>query len=125
MSEDGESSGMGGGKGKGGKKGKNETMEFASDLNCGKCLKGGWGYCFEGTDGAVLDTEAASECCETEEGCASSTSSSYTCSFGYENKEFRMTFCPSLKSKCGEKQNFEFAEGEEGETEEIEVSGLE
>ena len=43
------------------------TVTHDASLKCGKCIKGGFNYCFAGSDGDVVasgDTEPSGTCCK-------------------------------------------------------------
>jgi hypothetical protein len=60
-------------------------------------------------------------CCK-DSTCAQASDQSYTCSDTYFDQDYGLTMCPQRQNKCGEKQEIEL---EEGDTETVEVTGLE
>jgi hypothetical protein len=100
-------------------------ITYDAGLKCGGCIKGGFNYCFEGTDGESVAIDAAvptNTCCEDGE-CDEASNEAYTCSLTYSDVDYALTMCPQKQDKCGTKQEVDFEEVDEEE--EMEVTGLE
>jgi hypothetical protein len=86
------------------------SAQYAADLRCGKCINGGYNFCFQGNDTQQFDrdTQITSTCCQ-DETCSEMTDASYTCSKSYSDTDYAMTFCPQPKNKCGQKSEIDFS----------------
>lgn len=85
------------------------TITHSADLKCGKCIKGGYNFCFKGVDTQTFDSEAGVEstCCQ-DGTCTQASDSAWTCSSSYSDPDYAITFCPFKKNKCGTTQKVEF-----------------
>jgi hypothetical protein len=81
------------------------VVTHAENLKCGKCIKGGFNFCFEGSDGDVVASGAsapAQKCCADDQ-CAENTNAAYICSSTYADKEYALQMCPQPQARCGVK----------------------
>ena len=102
-----------------------EVFTHADTLKCGKCIRGGFVFCFEGTDGDVVadgGRDPTSKCCEDDQ-CTEASNDAYVCSNTYSDQTYALSMCPQKQDKCGSNQEVEFSET--GETEEIVIEGME
>lgn len=100
---------------------------YKDQLGCGACIKGGWNFCFKGTDAQVVeDTEPQKKCCEdaTEAKCPEVVDPSWSCSSSYADQDYALTFCPFKKKKCGDTAEVTFGESDVNKTQEIKVANL-
>jgi len=99
------------------------TITHSTDLKCGKCIKGGYNFCFQGNDSQQFDNSTAvtSTCC-SDTSCSENTNTSFTCSSIYSDKDYALTMCPFKKNKCGTKQNVTFSNT--NKSEEVKVKNL-
>lgn len=100
-----------------------QPFPFSADLKCGMCIKNNYTFCVQATDGQVFGPgeKPVATCCK-DSTCAQASDQSYTCSDTYFDQDYGLTMCPQRQNKCGEKQEIEL---EEGDTETVEVTGLE
>ena len=102
----------------------NAEVVYANTLKCGQCVKGGYNFCFQGTDGDVVAAANAaptSTCCE-DGTCTEASNTAYSCSAAYSDVEYALSFCPQKQAKCGDKQEVTFDEVNEEEN--ITITGL-
>jgi hypothetical protein len=100
------------------------TVTYDASLKCGKCIKGGYNYCFVGTDGDVVasgGSEPTATCCE-DSTCNTASDSDYVCSSTYTDAEYALTMCPQKQDNCGTNQTVTFTET--GTESNLTVSGL-
>lgn len=85
------------------------NIAHSTDLKCGKCIKGGYNYCFQGSDTQEFDDASTltATCC-ADETCSEASDATYTCSMAYSDGDYAMTFCPFKKDKCGGVSAVEF-----------------
>jgi hypothetical protein len=90
-----------------------QTITFDTTLNCGKCILGGFSYCFQGGDGMTVATGVTpptGECCQRgDTGCAPLSDTSYSCSQTYRDLNYAITMCPQIEDTCGNKQSMALA----------------
>ena len=90
------------------------TKDQIKDFNCGKCIKSGNNFCFQGSDGMKLNEtipEAVATCCEPDDPlCAAASDDNYSCSADYTNEDYSYSFCPQKRDKCGPTQQVTFDE---------------
>jgi hypothetical protein len=87
-----------------------ETVTYASTLKCGKCIRGGYVFCFQGTEGQMFNgTDPTTNCCQTESGCTQISTSGWVCSNGFSDPDYALSMCPFKNSTCGQNQNNTFS----------------
>lgn len=86
------------------------AAQYNANLRCGKCINGGYNFCFQGNDTQQFnsDTDITATCCQ-DENCAEMNDAAWTCSKSYTDTDYAMTFCPQPKNKCGQKSEIDFS----------------
>jgi hypothetical protein len=81
----------------------NITVTWALTLDCGVCIKAGYVYCTNATEGTQYTTKPDSYCCKdnTTTNCKYQSWSNMTCSNSYSNKAYSKFLCPYMSSNCG------------------------
>jgi len=82
----------------------NVNITYSSTLACGACVRGGYIYCYKGSEGEVQNTAPAAanqKCCQTEASCTEATNTAWSCSNLYTDKTFGKNVCPFIKPYCG------------------------
>lgn len=88
------------------------TITYDLSDECARCIKGGYVYCFQGTDGQTLasgTTAPTSECAQTVATSTKQTDTSYTCSNFYTDVEYALTMCYQSQAVCGSEQKIAFS----------------
>ena len=101
-----------------------EVFEHADTLKCSKCIRGGFTFCFEGTDGEAIAVDGVApteKCCEADT-CDEASNEAYTCSNSYSDATYALSMCPQKQDKCGATQEVDFEEP--GETQDITIEGM-
>lgn len=88
------------------------VVAYDATLKCGQCVKGGYNFCFQGSDGDVIadgGEEPLSTCCE-DNSCSEFTDDTYQCSMAYSDIAYALTFCPQKQAVCGEDQTVDYTD---------------
>ncbi len=94
-------------------------ITYATTLNCGQCIMGGFVYCTtaeERVEVAEDETAPSGYCCQ-DETCSYTSNSAYNCSSSYSDQDYAMHICPFPKGKCGGKHEKMEKEPSDSETE--------
>jgi hypothetical protein len=85
-----------------------KNITFNATLDCGRCVDGGFTFCFEGTkEQPLLNTTAQKPralCCNSSANstsCPALSNSSWTCSKNYSDMVMAKSICPFSKKNCG------------------------
>lgn len=102
------------------------AITYSADLKCGKCIKGGYNFCFQGNDTQKFDSASglSSTCC-ADSSCSQASDSSWTCSSSYSDPDYALTFCPFKKNKCGSIQKVEYGEDDVNVSQSLTLQNLE
>jgi hypothetical protein len=84
------------------------AVTYASNLNCGQCIYGGYIYCRQGAENLALTGTTAYpstniKCCNPSvmSSCTEVTNTAYNCSSSYADRSYAKYVCPQKESHCG------------------------
>jgi len=80
-----------------------DPVTYATDLECGGCILGGYNFCMKALDAfQITTTEPEMKCCR-DATCAEASNKQWSCSSAYKDQSYSLEMCPFNTNHCGAK----------------------